>query len=350
VKLALRAAAMGLAIAVLILSVVNASWLADTPRGKPTLVAHRGVAQVFDRTAVERDTCTATRIEQPYHQFLENTADGAIRAVRLGAHVIEADVAPTADGDMVVFHDWDLDCRTNGRGPVREATVEQLEALDVGYGYTADGGKTFPFRGKGVGKMPTVEEFARAVPRPGRILYNFKSDDPAEADLLVAKLKAAGRDPVAKRDGFYGAAKPVARIRELLPEVWAWTPAEARQCSEDYVTYGWTSIVPDSCKGRTMVIPLNYQFAFWGWPNRLIARIEEHGGEIIVTGPHADGEPNTGLLLPEQLGDIPGSFNGFIWIEDAYTILPARVPSLDTRRDKDIEAAEAALARRREAQ
>ena len=28
--------------------------------------------------------------------------------------------------------------------------MQQLKQLDVGYGYTADGGKTFPFRSKGV--------------------------------------------------------------------------------------------------------------------------------------------------------------------------------------------------------
>ena len=39
----------------------------------------------------------------------------------------------------------------------------ELEALDIGHGYTADGGATFPFRGKAVGEMPTLgEALARA--------------------------------------------------------------------------------------------------------------------------------------------------------------------------------------------
>ena len=29
--------------------------------------------------------------------------------------------------------------------------LEELQRLDVGYGYTSDGGETFPFRGSGVG-------------------------------------------------------------------------------------------------------------------------------------------------------------------------------------------------------
>jgi glycerophosphoryl diester phosphodiesterase len=32
----------------------------------------------------------------------------------------------------------------------REHTLSQLKELDIGYGYTADCGKSFPFRGKSV--------------------------------------------------------------------------------------------------------------------------------------------------------------------------------------------------------
>ena len=99
-----------------------------------------------------------------------------------------------------------------------------------------------------------------------------------------------------------------------------------------------------------MVIPLNYQWAFWGWPNRLIERVEEHGGRVIVTGPYDSDEPAVGLTLPEQLGEIPSSFNGYIWVEDAFTVIPARVPRLDNRNQTQIDAAEAALEKRRAAQ
>ena len=39
-----------------------------------------------------------------------------------------------------------------------------LKSLDAGYGYSADGGRTFPFRGKGVGAIPTLAEAVRALP------------------------------------------------------------------------------------------------------------------------------------------------------------------------------------------
>ncbi|MHA7820522.1 MAG: glycerophosphodiester phosphodiesterase family protein [Erythrobacter sp.] len=340
----------GLALLILVLSVTNASWLAPDPVGSPKLIAHRGIAQDFDRAGVGRDTCTATRIEQPFHKYLENTREGVLRADKLGAAMVEVDVAPTADGEVVLFHDWTLDCRTDGSGPVREASLEELQALDIGYGYTADGGETFPLRGTGIGKMPRLVDVARAMPPRGRLMINFKSGDPAEAELVYAKLGEAGRDPEAERDGFYGAPTVIARIRELYPEAWAWSPAEARECSQDYVLIGWTGYLPQSCRGRTIVIPLNYQWAYWGWPNRLIARMEAHGGRVIVTGPYVGGEPASGLTLPEQFTEIPDSYNGFIWVEDTFNLAPALYQRFDNRTQSEIDAGRKGLERRREAQ
>ena len=346
----LRIVAMILAVAFLGLTLLNASWLAPEPKGAVKLVAHRGLAQVFDREGVERDTCTATRIEAPYHSYLENTVEGTLRAFKIGTQMVEVDIAPTADGEIALFHDWELDCRTDGSGPVRDKTLAELKALDIGYGYTADGGETYPLRGKGVGKLPALEELLTPLQHRERLMYNFKSGDPSEADLLAAKLEGAGRDPVAKRDSFYGHPDIIVRVRELYPDAWAWSPAEARECSEDYVAFGWTGYLPQSCRGGTMVIPLNYQWAFWGWPNRLIARMEEHGGEIIVTGPYESGQPSAGITLPEHFGEVPASFNGYLWVEDAFALTPALYPSRDTRDQEEIDAAWEAMKVRRAAQ
>ncbi len=344
-KYALRVGTV-LALALLILSVTNASWLAPEPKGAPKLIDHRGFYQLYDKAGVGRDTCTADRIYDPYHRYLENTVESVLRSQKMGAWMVEVDIAPTRDGELVIFHDWTLDCRTDGSGNVRDATLEQLKALDIGYGYTADGGKTYPFRGQFVGAMPTFEEVASALPKRGKLMINFKSKDPAEADLVASKMKAVGRDPVKAGDAFYGHTGPINRIRELYPDVWAWNQQNAKACSQDYVTYGWTGYLPESCRGETMIVPLNYQWAFWGWPNRLIARMEEYGGEVIVIGPVGGDRPR-GLTLPEQLTEIPASFNGYVWVEDGFTALPALFPSFDDRTQEEIDAADAALERRR---
>src|SRR5687767_10121867 len=106
----------------LVMTFVNASWLADKPVGGVKLIAHRAVAQQFSRKGVERDTCTATRIEPPVHDFLENTTRSMQAAALLGADMVEIDIAPTADGRIAVFHDWTVDCRTEGKGETRGKT------------------------------------------------------------------------------------------------------------------------------------------------------------------------------------------------------------------------------------
>lgn len=346
----LKFAALILAVGALILSFVNASWSAPEPLGSPKLVAHRGLAQIYSPKGIGHDTCTATRIEKPFHHYLENTVEGALRAHRLGAAMIEVDIAATVDGEIAIFHDWSLECRTDGTGEIREATLAELKALDIGYGYSADGGEPFPFRGQAVGMMPSLEELLRAMPKRARIMFNFKSGDASEADLLASQLSRLGRDPVESRDAFYGHEAPVSRIKEHFPDVWAWNPQRARACSEDYVLLGWTGNLPQRCRGGTMVIPLNYQWAFWGWPDRLIARMEEHGGQIIVTGPYERGAANQGLTFPEQLGEIPSSYNGYVWVEDGFIVIPALFPSLDDRSPAEVDAASAALEKRLSAQ
>lgn len=340
---ALRAA-LGIALALLGLTLLNASWLAPDPKGAVKLVAHRGVYQLFDQRGLERDTCTATRIEPPVHDYLENTVRSLQQARALTAQMV--DIAPTADGRIAVFHDWTLDCRTDGAGAIRERTMAELKALDIGYGYTADGGRTFPFRGKGVGTMPTLEEALAALPNTP-ILFNFKSNDAGEADLLAKRLRESGREVARIGDAFYGATPPVERIRRHFPDNWAWSKEQAEACSKDYVMFGWSGRLPKSCRGRTLIVPLNYQWAFWGWPNRLIARMEAHGGRVLMIGNVGVAAAPGGLSLPEELGEVPASFNGYLWVEDIWTVGPALRPSRDRRTTAQAVAAQEGVERRR---
>jgi len=335
------------ALALLVLTLVNASWLAPDPKGAAKLVAHRGVYQLFDQRGLDpQHSCTATRIERTVHDYLENTVRSMRQARALGAQMVEIDIAPTTDGQLAVFHDWTLDCRTDGSGNVRDFTMAELKALDIGHGYTADGGATFPFRGKGVAAMPTLEEALAALPDTA-IIFNFKSNDAGEADLLARLLRRSGRDVERLGDAFYGGGPPVERIRRHFPRNWAWSKEEAKTCSKDYVKFGWSGYLPQSCRGRTLIVPVNYQWAFWGWPNRLIARMEAHGGRVLITGVHGDDAAPGGLSLPEQLGQVPASFNGYVWVEDIWTLGPALRPSRDRRSQAQRMAAEEGLERRR---
>ena len=298
-------------------SLINASWIAPGSQKPLILVAHRGLAQQFDRAGVGRDTCTATRIRPSDHDFIENTLRSMSNARHYGADAIELDVHPTSDGQMVVFHDWTLDCRTDGKGPVRRKTLAELKRLDVGYGYTSDGGRTFPLRGRGIGGMPTVEEALRETPRM-RLFFNFKSKDPGDADALVAAFRRAG----VEMDGkyvFYGHPRVTERMKQLVPGASTFWKEGMKTCLTDYVKWGWTSFVPETCRNTVVAVPLNYQWAIWGWPRRFIARMDSVGTKVILLGPYEKGEI-AGLDRPEQLGKVPRDFRGYLWIEDFYTV------------------------------
>ncbi len=336
------------ALSFLVLTVINASWLADRPRGYVRQIAHHGTAQQFDHQNLAARGCSAAHIETPVHDYLANTIDGLMAAVRLGAPMIEVDVSSTSDGQLVLFGDDTLDCATNGKGIVNSHTLAELKALDLGYGYTADGGKSFPFRGKGLGLMPTVAQALRVLPTSA-ILFNVKSSDPQVADRLAALIKAAGRNVDTYGDGFTGPAPLIARLHAAFPKAWAFSPESVSQCTSDYLKYGWFTVVPESCKGGTLRIPLNYQWAFAGWPDRTQQRMKDAGARIIITGPYHFGKAAVGLDLPEQIPKVPAAFTGYLWVEDIYTVGPALHPGFNKRRPPEEEALIKALAARRKA-
>lgn len=64
----------------------------------------------------------------------ENTLRSIKRALNLGADMVEIDVRTTKDGHIVVIHDATVDRTTNGRGYVKDMTLEELKKLDAGLG------------------------------------------------------------------------------------------------------------------------------------------------------------------------------------------------------------------------
>jgi glycerophosphoryl diester phosphodiesterase len=89
----------------------------------------------------------------------ENTIASFELAVEHGADILEMDVHATTDAHLVVMHDPMLDRTTDGAGSITQLTLAELKKLDAGYRFSPDGGKTFPFRGKGI-TVPTLREVA----------------------------------------------------------------------------------------------------------------------------------------------------------------------------------------------
>lgn len=134
-------------------------------RNKPEVIAHRGGGG----------------------QWPGETIFAFEQALQIGADVIEMDVRSTADNQLVLIHNPDVDPTTNGHGLVREFTLEKLQALDAGYQWTDDGGKTFPFRNRNI-KVPTLEEVFRSFP-DARMNVEIKQTEPSIVAPLAAMIR-----------------------------------------------------------------------------------------------------------------------------------------------------------------
>lgn len=107
-------------------------------------------------------------------------------AVDLGYRYLETDVHATRDGVLVTIHDGILERTTDGSGPVSALTLEELKRLDAGYRFSPDGGRTFPFRGKGI-TVPTLAEVAEAFPDV-RLNVEVKQSEPPLVDAVAAAV------------------------------------------------------------------------------------------------------------------------------------------------------------------
>jgi glycerophosphoryl diester phosphodiesterase len=171
---------------------------------RPWLVAHRGGALLAP----------------------ENTLPAFDLAARLGVDAFELDVHLSADGEVIVFHDDETSRLTGSPGTIEERSLAEARMLDAGFGFTVDGGRSFPWRGRGVAP-PTLREL---LARHGDMRMNIeaKSADPRLARALVEVVREAGaveRVCIGSQHDEQGVL-----IRELLPEACHFLPEQAATC------------------------------------------------------------------------------------------------------------------------
>lgn len=136
-------------------------------------------------------------------------------AAELGADVLELDVHETSDGVIVVNHDATVDRTTDGTGAIAQMTLAQLQALDAGYRWTADGGKTYPYRGKGI-RLTTLKTVFDSFPgKP--INIEIKPDSVGVADDLCRLIRANGREHTVMVVSFHPGA--IRAFRTACPTV-----------------------------------------------------------------------------------------------------------------------------------
>jgi glycerophosphoryl diester phosphodiesterase len=236
------------------------------------IIAHRGVHQNFPPDNLTDETCTASRIYPLTHRFIENTIPAIGEAFKDGATIVELDIHPTSDGHMVVFHDWGLDCRTNGHGVTHDHTLAELKKLDVGYGYTPDGGKTYPLRGSGMSMMPTLEEVLAAFPDK-KLIFHQKDASIRTAEMLAAIVNKLPEEQ-RRRLYWYGAPRPYAKLRQIAPEITKQFPfpGEMRQCAKSELLRLGFGELPQACYLSSMGLPARYLWLVPGWPNDFLRK------------------------------------------------------------------------------
>lgn len=135
----------------------------------------------------------------------ENTLESFREAVALGADAVEFDLRVSRDGVLVVMHDDTLDRTTDASGPVAARTAAELGRVDAGASFTRDGGRTFPWRGRGA-TISTFDHLIESLPRDLPCIIELKT--PAAAEPLRLAIRrhgiaerviVAGFDPAATR-------------------------------------------------------------------------------------------------------------------------------------------------------
>ena len=291
-----------------------------SPNAKAQVLAHRGVYQTFPTESLDNDTCTATLIAPPHHPFLENTLASMRAAFESGADVVELDVHLTPDGKFAVFHDWTLDCRTDGSGVTELTTFSALKALDIGHGYTADGGKSFPFRGRGKGLMPELTEVFEAFP-DRKFLVNYKSRR-AEEGTALAALLLKRPEFRASLFGVYGGSEPTRAAIQSIPGLRGYDKESLKACIVRYAALGWSGYVPSACRNTILALPSNIARWMWGWPHRFVARMQGAGTDVILLGPWSGGA-SAGIDVDKELGLVPEKFGGLVWTNRTETMARA---------------------------
>ncbi|MDX1689376.1 MAG: glycerophosphodiester phosphodiesterase [Candidatus Promineifilaceae bacterium] len=144
-----------------------------------------------------------------------NTLFAFEQAAAMGVDVLEMDIHATADGAIVVSHDETVDRLTDGRGLIKEMTLEEVQALDAGYRWNKDPAASFPYRGMGL-TIPTLEAVFDAFPNMP-LNVEIKQREPSLVPSLCALIRRHNRQDAILIASFH--PQVMDEFRRECPEV-----------------------------------------------------------------------------------------------------------------------------------
>jgi glycerophosphoryl diester phosphodiesterase len=77
---------------------------------------------------------------------------------------------------------------------------------------------------------------------------------------------------------------------------------------------------PSACKNTVIVVPVNYQWVIWGWPDRYLDRMRAVNSQVFVTGPYTKGSQIGGLNTAEEFRELPQGYGGGVWTDEITRI------------------------------
>jgi len=92
-------------------------------------------------------------------------------------------------------------------------------------------------------------------------------------------------------------------------------------CLVRYIGFGWTGFLPDGCRHTVLLVPLNYTWAMWGWPNRFLSRMTKADTEVFVAGDYHGGSLD-GIDTEEEFRRLPAGYSGGVWTDEIGLIAP----------------------------
>jgi len=137
------------------------------------------------------------------------------QAVDLGVDAVEVDVRLSKDGVLVLMHSERVDYTTDGSGLIEDMSLSEIKKLDAGYQWSADEGKTFPFRGQNI-SVPTLEEAFQAFPGT-RFVLDVKWTETRQEGPLCDLIREYSMTDKVVLATVYGDV--MRRFREVCPEI-----------------------------------------------------------------------------------------------------------------------------------
>lgn len=183
----------------------------------------------------------------------ENTIEAFKNAIKSGADYAEVDLRTTSDGYLVVHHDATVDRMTNGKGQVKEMTLQEIKALTV-----LDKEKS----SKKVYRIPEFKEVLAACKNKINIYLDFKDADVAKTWQQISE---AGMQ---KQVVVYVSSIPLYKAwRNEAPSVPLITSAIEQVKNKDelafFLSQGSIEVL-DNIREKDMVATANdYKVAVW---------------------------------------------------------------------------------------